>query len=72
MTDEKGKDSKYIHSEITDKIIHECYYIYNNLGSGFLEKVYENTLVKSLTKNGLIVSQQYSINVYFEGDIVGE
>jgi len=34
----------YKHSELTERIIKEAYYVYNKLGYGFLEKVYENAL----------------------------
>lgn len=64
--------SEYKHSDITEKIIKDAYYVYNNLGYGFLEKIYENSLVKILVKTGLKVEQQYPINVYFEKDLVGE
>jgi len=39
-------EENYKHSELTEKIIHEAYYVYNTLGYGFLEKVYENALYK--------------------------
>lgn len=34
-----------LHSEITEKIIKTFYKVYNTLGYGFLEKVYENALI---------------------------
>jgi len=42
------------------------------LGSGFLEKVYENALVYELRKQGFHVEQQYPVPVYYEGIIVGD
>lgn len=62
----------YIHSDLTEKIIGEVYYVYNNLGPGFLEKIYENALRIRLTKLGLDVQQQHPINVFFENELVGE
>ncbi len=62
----------YKHKELTDVIIGQFYYVYNLLGFGFLEKVYENALVVRLSKMGLDVKQQHPIKVYFEGVIVGE
>ncbi len=47
-----------LYSEITDKIINSFYKVYNVLGYGFLEKVYENALV-ILAKNQ-ILKEQYS------------
>lgn len=39
------KSKNYKHSEITDKIIKAYYTVYNKLGYGFLEKVYENSML---------------------------
>ena len=43
------------HEEITEKIIHAFYRVYNTLGYGFLEKVYENAMAIELRKMGLKV-----------------
>ena len=64
--------SNYKHSEITSVIIKEAYYVYNYLGSGFLESIYEKALAIRLTKAGLKVSLQQPIKVYFEGEIIGD
>ena len=64
--------SELLHADVTDKIIKAFYHVYNTLGYGFLEKVYENALALTLRKWGLNVVQQQPINVYFEGDRVGE
>ena len=61
-----------LHKEITSEIISAFYAVYNNLGYGFLEKVYENALIIELEKRGLTVRQQVPIQVYYEGKIVGE
>ena len=57
---------------ITEKIIGAAYTVSNTLGAGFLEKVYENSLVIELKKQELIVEQQKSLNVYYDGILVGE
>ena len=62
----------YKHSAVTQKIIAAFYEVYNTLGYGFLEKVYENALVIALTSLGLRVEQQARIAVCFQGQIVGE
>lgn len=62
----------YKHSEITEKIIKAFYKVYNTLGYGFLEKVYENTLFIELVKIGLFVKKQEQIKVYYEGKEVGK
>ncbi len=60
------------HKEITSKIIRSFFSVYNMLGYGFLEKVYENSLAIELHKLGLKVVQQGPIKVYYGGEIVGE
>ena len=61
-----------LHADLTEAVIKSFYHVYNTLGYGFLEKVYENALRISLTKVGLTVKQQWSIAVNFEGEPVGE
>lgn len=63
---------KLLHEEITEKIIKSFYKVYNTLGYGFLEKVYENALAIELRKNGLEVKCQHPISVIYENEIVGE
>ena len=57
---------------ITEKIIGSAYTVANSLGSGFLEKVYENALAHELAKAGLHVVQQAAISVMYDGVIVGD
>jgi len=64
--------SRMMYEELTGKIIGAFYQVYNDLGYGFLEKVYENALAHKLRQAGLIVQQQHPIQVYYEGLIVGE
>ena len=64
--------TSYKHSNLTRQIIGIFYEVYNALGYGFLEKVYENALVIRLQKAGLTVAQQQPIKVYFDGLVVGE
>jgi GxxExxY protein len=60
-----------LHSEITGKII-ECFYkVYNRLGYGFLEKVYENALMIEFKEAGLMCLQQQNIKVFYEEQEVG-
>jgi GxxExxY protein len=62
----------YKHSEISERIIKAFYKVYNTLGYGFLEKVYENALFIELSSMGLFVEKQKHIKVYYEGKEVGE
>jgi len=57
---------------ITEKIIGCSYTVSNTLGSGFSEKVYENALAHELRKSGLAVQQQHSIQVMYDGAVVGD
>lgn len=57
---------------ITEKIIGCVYRVSNSLGSGFLEKVYENALAIELRQSGLEVAQQYPIRVTYNNQPVGE
>jgi len=59
-------------NEITEKVIGSAYKVSNTLGSGFLEKIYENALALEIQKTGLKVRQQYPIVVRYENAIVGE
>jgi GxxExxY protein len=59
-------------NQITEKVIGCAFTVGNKLGCGFLEKVYENALVYELRKSGLRVKQQFEINIYYDGIIVGE
>jgi GxxExxY protein len=57
--------------EITEKIIGCAYKIMNELGCGFLEKVYENALAHEIRKLGMKVEQQKKIKVYYDKIEVG-
>ncbi|MFA6561749.1 MAG: GxxExxY protein [Verrucomicrobiia bacterium] len=57
---------------VTEKIIGAAYAVGNTLGSGFLEKVYENALVHEIRKTGLRVDQQHDIQVRYDGVVVGD
>jgi GxxExxY protein len=60
-----------LHSEITDKVIACFYKVYNGLGYGFLEKVYENALMIEMQNAGLWRTQQAAVKVYYEEQEVG-
>jgi GxxExxY protein len=61
-----------IEKELSYKIIGQSMKIYNELGYGFLEKVYENALKYELESIGLEVKSQYPIKVIYNKNIVGE
>ncbi|MBS4027221.1 MAG: GxxExxY protein [Ignavibacteriales bacterium] len=61
-----------LHKDITEKIIKAFYTVYNTLGHGFLEKVYENALAIELRKLGMFVEQQKRIEVFYGSEKIGE
>ena len=60
------------HSKITGKVIKAFYTVYNTLGYGFLEKVYENAMFIELEKLGVQCSNQFPATVYYDDLIVGD
>jgi GxxExxY protein len=60
------------HVEITEAVIKAFYKVYNVLGYGFLEKVYENAMYIELTKMGFKIEKQKKISVYYDGILVGD
>ena len=60
------------YEEISEKIIKSFYNVYNTLGYGFLEKVYENAMILELRKVGLNCENQIPIKVYFHNEVIGE
>jgi GxxExxY protein len=61
----------YLHSGITSIIIKAFFIVYNRLGHGFLEKVYQNALVIELRKLGLECMTNYPINVFYDDHHIG-
>ena len=60
------------HEELTKKIIAAAYHVYNKMGFGFLESVYEKCLLIELRKAGLRSEAQKPIVVKYENEVVGE
>ena len=61
-----------LHADVTNGIIKAFYKVYNSLGYGFLERVYENALYIELVSSGFQISQQQPIQVFYERQLVGE
>jgi GxxExxY protein len=59
------------HEDLTKKIIGCAYQVYNTMGSGYLESVYEKCLIIELKKAGLSGVSQHAIEVNYEGQNVG-
>lgn len=62
----------YKYSDLTERIIQCFYKVYNELGYGFLEKVYQNALLLELKNEGLDAESQKHIKVYYQGTVVGD
>ena len=65
-------DTDFLYKEETDEIIEAFYEVYNTLGYGFLERVYQNALYQELKRRGFDCKAQYPITVFFKGQEVGE
>ena len=65
-------DTDFLYKEETDEIIEAFYEVYNTLGYGFLERVYQNALYQELKRRGFDCKAQYPIKVFFKGQEVGE
>ncbi len=60
------------HSQITEQIIRVFFTVYNELGPGFLESVYMQSLAIALFQAGLSVEREKSLTVCFRGEVVGK
>ncbi len=63
---------EYLHSKLTEELIGVFYEVYNELGFGFLEKVYQNAMYLELKNRNYFVEAQKQINVSYKDIIVGE
>jgi len=60
------------HQELTEKIIAAAYAVHNELGCGFVEKVYKNALAIQLEETGVKCSCEVPLQVTYRGKVVGE
>ena len=65
------QNPNFDHKELTYQIIAAAFEVHNVLGYGFLENVYEKSLVKELNSKGVKAESQTSINVRYKGEEVG-
>jgi GxxExxY protein len=59
-------------NKVTEAVIGCAYRVGSTLGSGFLEKVYENALMVELRNSNLSVAQQHPTKVIYAGEVVGD
>jgi GxxExxY protein len=71
MNTDQEKALRSDHDPLTEIVIRLIFKVANSLGSGFLEKVYENALAIELQAAGLTFQQQVPITVHYEGQMVG-
>jgi len=64
--------TKYLHKDLTAKIIKYFYNVFDELGYGFLESVYESALVLELNNMGLKVERQKELGVFYKGVSIGK
>ena len=70
--DSSTDDEDIKHKELTERIINIFYKVYNKLGYGFLEKVYENAMLREFKKENIPAVSQSPIKVFYEDEIIGE
>jgi GxxExxY protein len=64
--------ANFLHKTLSDSILKAYYEVYNELGYGFLEKVYQNAMYFELKAQGFKVEAQKQIKVYYKSQMVGE
>ena len=72
FTQMNADNQNFKHKELTEKIIKVFYRVYNKLGYGFLEKVYEKAMMIELKKENIPAAAQSPIKVRYEDEIIGE
>ena len=68
MNTDKGLKGE---TAVTEAVIGAAYQVANELGAGFLEKVYENALALELRRSDHEVEQQKQVEVWYKGEMVG-
>ena len=65
-------EAELLHGDVTRRVIGAFYYVYNRLGHGFLESVYQKALANTLERTGTRVLREASMTMEFEGVAVGD
>jgi len=71
MARERGGPVDLVEKELTGSIIGAFYYVYNQLGYGFLEKIYAEGLARVLIKLGHSVAREVNTPIYLDGEVIG-
>lgn len=64
-------NKKLPYFELTGTILNCCFEVMNELGSGFLEKVYKNALLIAMRQKGLVIEVEQPLEVIFRGQVIG-
>lgn len=64
-------DGEYPHKELTRRVIGAAMKVHTILGPGYVERIYENALLKELAKAGISAEQQLRFTVLYDGEPVG-
>ncbi|MBC8400291.1 MAG: GxxExxY protein [Candidatus Marinimicrobia bacterium] len=72
MDKRKIESDKIVYRDLSYKIVGLAMTVHNELGYGFLEKVYENAMMVLFRLDGITVQQQFPIKVQFQGEIIGD
>jgi len=67
-----NENENIIYKELSYKIVELALEVHNELGCGFLEKVYENALMMLLDREKIPARQQAPADVYFQGKVIGQ
>jgi GxxExxY protein len=67
-----AEERGFKHGEVTEKIIGVFFSVYNELGYGFLESVYEEAICIGLAEAGLKVQRQFPTPIWFHGKQIGD
>jgi GxxExxY protein len=68
----KPNENNYLYSDLTKEIISAAFNVFDTLGFGFMESVYEKALFHQLNKKGLLTIRQKAISVHFDEVLVGD
>jgi GxxExxY protein len=67
-----AENSDFKYKDLTEKILKVFYKVYNKLGYGFLEKVYENAMMIELKQENIPATAQAPIRVIYNGEVIGD
>ena len=68
----KAETERMLHEELTEGVLAACFEVSNELGSGFVESVYEKALLIALRDKGIAAKAQVPLKVVFRGEVVGD